>query len=74
MEHQNTAESLWYALRVRTKTEKIVAGGLNQRDIVNFLPLYKKKHSGPIVLRRVLFHYSPAMFLQRLTDANCTRW
>ena len=43
MEHQNTAESLWYALRVRTKTEKIVAGGLNQRDIVNFLPLYKKK-------------------------------
>jgi transcription antitermination factor NusG len=43
MEHQNTAESLWYALRGRTKTEKIVAGGLNQRDIVNFLPLYKKK-------------------------------
>jgi transcription antitermination factor NusG len=43
MEHQNTAESLWYALRVRTKTEKIVAGGLNQRAIVNFLPLYKKQ-------------------------------
>jgi transcription antitermination factor NusG len=43
MEHQNTAESLWYALRVRTKCEKIVAGGLNQRAIVNFLPLYKKQ-------------------------------
>jgi transcription termination/antitermination protein NusG len=42
MEHKSTAESLWYALRVRTKCEKIVAGGLSQRDIIHFLPLYKK--------------------------------
>lgn len=42
MEHQITTASLWYALRVRTKCEKIVAGGLNQRDIIHFLPLYKK--------------------------------
>jgi transcription antitermination factor NusG len=41
MEYKNTVESLWYALRVRTKCEKIVAGGLSQRDIVYFLPLYK---------------------------------
>jgi transcription antitermination factor NusG len=42
MEYKNTTESLWYALRVKTKCEKVVAGGLNQRDIINFLPLYKK--------------------------------
>lgn len=42
MEYRNIGESLWYALRVRTKCEKTVAGGLNQRHINNFLPLYKK--------------------------------
>ena len=42
MEYKNTAESSWYALRVRTKCEKVVAGGLSQRDIIHFLPLYKK--------------------------------
>jgi transcription antitermination factor NusG len=42
MEHRTTTASLWYALRVRTKCEKIVAGGLDQRDITHFLPLYKK--------------------------------
>ncbi len=40
---QNTAESLWYALRVRTKCEKVVVGGLRQREIVNFLPLYQTR-------------------------------
>jgi transcriptional antiterminator NusG len=43
MEHKNAAESLWYALRVRTKYESIVATGLEQRDIANYLPLYRKK-------------------------------
>jgi transcription antitermination factor NusG len=42
MEYGNSGESLWYALRVWTKCEKIVADGLNQRHIINFLPLYKK--------------------------------
>jgi len=42
MEHKSTTELLWYALRVRTKCEKVVIGGLDQRDIVNYLPLYKK--------------------------------
>jgi transcription antitermination factor NusG len=42
MEYKNTAESLWYALRVHTKCEKVVAGGLSQRGIIHFLPLYKK--------------------------------
>lgn len=43
MECQNTAESSWYALRVRTKCEKVVIGGLIQREIVNFLPLYQTR-------------------------------
>ena len=39
MDCQNATESLWYALRVRTKCERVVVGGLHQREIVNFLPL-----------------------------------
>ena len=42
MKQETTTGSLWYALRVRTKCEKVVEGGLNQRAILNFLPLYKK--------------------------------
>ena len=40
---ENHAEALWYALRVRSKCEKVVAGGLGQRDIVYYLPLFNKK-------------------------------
>jgi transcription antitermination factor NusG len=43
MEYDSNTEALWYALRVRTKCEKVVVGALRQRDIVNFLPLYKTK-------------------------------
>lgn len=43
MERESNSESSWYALRVRTKCEKIVVGGLCQRDIINFLPLYQTK-------------------------------
>ena len=43
MEYQSGAEALWYALRVRTKCEKVVAGGLTQRSIVHFLPLYQTR-------------------------------
>lgn len=43
MEYDSSTEQLWYALRVRTKCEKIVVGALHQREIVNFLPLYKIK-------------------------------
>lgn len=38
-----STESLWYALRVRTKCEKVVAGGLRQREIFNFLPIYQTR-------------------------------
>jgi transcription antitermination factor NusG len=41
MEDQDTAQSLWYALRVRTKCEKVVESGLIQRDIESYLPLYR---------------------------------
>lgn len=41
MEDQNNAQLLWYALRVRTKCEKVVESALIQRDIVNYLPLYR---------------------------------
>ncbi len=40
---QSTANSSWYALRVRTKCEKVVVGGLRQREILNFLPLYETR-------------------------------
>jgi len=43
MEYDSNIESSWYALRVRTKCEKVVVGGLKQRDIINFLPLYQTK-------------------------------
>ena len=43
MEIERATESLWYALRVRTKCEKVVAGALTQRDIHHYLPLYKTK-------------------------------
>lgn len=43
MDWKSTVESLWYALRVRTKCEKVVVGGLQQREILNFLPLYQTR-------------------------------
>ena len=43
MERKTMVERLWYALRVRTRCEKIVVEGLTQRDIVNYLPLYKTR-------------------------------
>lgn len=43
MEIGSTVESLWYALRVRTRCEKVVAGGLGQREIVHYLPLYETR-------------------------------
>lgn len=41
MEDQDNAQMLWYALRVRTKCEKVAESALIQRDIVNYLPLYR---------------------------------
>jgi transcription antitermination factor NusG len=38
-------ESSWYAIRVRARWEKVVAGALHGKEYDEFLPLYRKRSS-----------------------------
>ena len=38
-------ESSWYAIRVRPRWEKVVAGALHGKEYDEFLPLYRKRSS-----------------------------
>ena len=73
MEYQSTAEPLWYALRVRTKCENVVISGLQDRDITNFLPLYKKKTQWSDRVKTLLLPLFPGYVFARFNRIQLHR-
>lgn len=73
MEHQSPIGPLWYALRVRTKCEKIVDVCLGQRDVEHFLPLYKKQTQWSDRVRTSLVPLFPGYVFARFSRERLHR-
>ena len=70
----STEGSLWYALYVRIRFEKIVARNLRSKGCEEFLPLYRRSSSGRIKAKEfplfpgyVFCRFNPVEFLPILT-------
>jgi len=63
----------WYALRVRTRCEQVVVGGLRQREIVNFLPLYRTRRQWSDRIKTTYVPLFPGYVFARLNDQDLRR-